>query len=747
MNFQPYSLYEIHKLVPRNPRQPGSWGYQAWEALEDGMTVDQYLEATQDFNKEGGKRNSKHLNWDFERGWVKLVHPTSGEEVLPPAHEALRLVLLTDRREIARAQENLQGHFKNGATKQGAVSLGFQGGRIDGAASWRADLGIWAVFRELEDRYWNAFGTVDPFEGSPSIVVEINPPQEGSTRRLGGAFARDSEGGVFLVHRGKVGGGRKGVGKTAFMDSLPGKKALVVHEGKSDPVVVVGSLDSVEFLEELASFVRSVERFKEQATTTDRVACWWVNQGKTYSAERDNGYIWAPAKTKAGASLGHHKAVGHTKVGDVVVHYSGGRIVALGTVTASPKSADRPDELPEAEWTRAGMLAEVRYFELDDPIELSEINLHDRLEEGGPFHRDGAIKQGYLFPLGDEFAAGLRETFAGRWPNESPWESHDNNSLHMLFKWSADLQPETIEVHREIADLKGSVWWGRISDRPTGDKKIRRIKEQLSGEVPTFAFLYKSGGDDLWRAGVIDITDDPTEVDGSDLPSYYEKEECSLLVRLGDFKRLDSDYPLRSLVLDSSPSDPARMRGALRNQTSPLWVRMIQPSSPGSATKSVTLDMAWLAEQTLWDHSKLVELIETLTSDSPQVVLAGPPGTGKTWVAQHVARYLVNDDRARFRMVQFHPSFGYEEFIEGLRPVSAMGGIKFEVVPGVVLEMSDGMRAGDEKVLVIDEMNRANLPRVFGELMYLFEYRDERISLQYTSDFSLPSGLKFIGTP
>ena len=52
----------------------------------------------------------------------------------------------------------------------------------------------------------------------------------------------------------------------------------------------------------------------------------------------------------------------------------------------------------------------------------------------------------------------------------------------------------------------------------------------------------------------------------------------------------------------------------------------------------------------------------------------------------------------------------------------------------------------EEHILIIDEMNRANLPRVFGELMYLFEYRDEAISLQYTKAFKLPRALKFIGT-
>lgn len=160
----------------------------------------------------------------------------------------------------------------------------------------------------------------------------------------------------------------------------------------------------------------------------------------------------------------------------------------------------------------------------------------------------------------------------------------------------------------------------------------------------------------------------------------------------------------------------------------------------------------WLQKKTLWKRSRLKELVEDLEGSSPQVVLAGPPGTSKTWVAKHVARYLTDDQGDRHRTVQFHPSYGYEDFIEGLRPVSDDGSISFNEEKGVLLqmtkEMRDSGREDETHVLVIDEMNRANLPRVFGELMYLFEYRGEgeEIQLQYTDNFSLPKGLKFIAT-
>ena len=110
-------------------------------------------------------------------------------------------------------------------------------------------------------------------------------------------------------------------------------------------------------------------------------------------------------------------------------------------------------------------------------------------------------------------------------------------------------------------------------------------------------------------------------------------------------------------------------------------------------------------------------------------------------------RFLTQDDITRYRIVQFHQSYTYEQFVEGLRPVVRDGGIEFSPVPGVVLEIADAARKSPlAHYLIIDEMNRANIQRVFGELMFLLEYRDEQITLAYARNFSLPDNLYFIGT-
>ena len=104
-----------------------------------------------------------------------------------------------------------------------------------------------------------------------------------------------------------------------------------------------------------------------------------------------------------------------------------------------------------------------------------------------------------------------------------------------------------------------------------------------------------------------------------------------------------------------------------------------------------------------------------------------------------------------FSLVQFHPAYSYEDFFEGFRPqVDGDGQMTYELVPGPLVKMADRARANrhERHAVVIDEINRANLPRVLGELLFLLEYRDWDIQTQYRPDkkFSLPENLWFIGT-
>lgn len=162
-----------------------------------------------------------------------------------------------------------------------------------------------------------------------------------------------------------------------------------------------------------------------------------------------------------------------------------------------------------------------------------------------------------------------------------------------------------------------------------------------------------------------------------------------------------------------------------------------------------------LADELLLPLNFLEEVC-TLLEDKRQVIFQGPPGTGKTYVAQALAECLAGS-RERITLVQFHPSYAYEDFVRGFRPTITEGGqAGFTLQDGPLLRAAEKARADGETdpdakhFLIIDEINRGNLAKVFGELYFLLEYRDKEIRMQYQQEseenFSLPENLYIIGT-
>lgn len=173
---------------------------------------------------------------------------------------------------------------------------------------------------------------------------------------------------------------------------------------------------------------------------------------------------------------------------------------------------------------------------------------------------------------------------------------------------------------------------------------------------------------------------------------------------------------------------------------------MVETPADGVELPPVTAELAGkLHLPEVW-----LQRLFALLAEKKQLILYGPPGTGKTFVAQHIGRHITAHGGAS-RLVQFHPSYTYEDFFEGYRPQHSEGGaLSFDLVKGALREIATEaeMQPAVPHLLIIDEINRGNIAKIFGELYFLLEYRDESIRLQYSRDeeFRLPENLFVIGT-
>jgi 5-methylcytosine-specific restriction protein B len=201
-------------------------------------------------------------------------------------------------------------------------------------------------------------------------------------------------------------------------------------------------------------------------------------------------------------------------------------------------------------------------------------------------------------------------------------------------------------------------------------------------------------------------------------------------------------------VIDMTAAGPELARLAGVEWSEQVTAPVGSPAATGRAgIPAVTDDLAARLHLTRDWLQGTVDLL----NGKGQVIFYGPPGTGKTFVAQALGE-LVETAGGTWRLVQFHPAYSYEDFFEGYRPLQHEegGALQFRLRHGPLREMVDTARGAPEvpHLLVIDEINRGNLPKIFGELYFLLEYRDRAVRLQYSpeDEFSLPENLFFIGT-
>ena len=177
------------------------------------------------------------------------------------------LKVISDQPAIKKYAGQFAKKFKPFIDEEIKVKLGHQGAGFPAKVLWSKSLGIWKFSRAIKEvRYWNAFGVGKPGASSVlSIASEINFPWAQIDRKTGGAFAEDAWGNVFVIHRGKIGGGKKGVGKSLFEHNYRGVWSFMEDGDSLSQVAVIGALNSPRFALQAAQFVKKIEMLKSTA--------------------------------------------------------------------------------------------------------------------------------------------------------------------------------------------------------------------------------------------------------------------------------------------------------------------------------------------------------------------------------------------------------------------------------------------------------------------------------------------------
>ena len=318
----------------------------------------------------------------------------------------------------------------------------------------------------------------------------------------------------------------------------------------------------------------------------------------------------------------------------------------------------------------------------------------------------------------------IEEGLAGAgWGSQRFPDLRDVGSRDQMAELIREAQPET-------SDGKVSLWVGQFWRLKTGirrgDLVVMPLKttSEIAVGVVSWEYWYR---DDLSPDGLPHVVS--VNWKRTDVPRSALRDD--LLASLGSQLTICAigakDAALRLQQVIDTGSDPGR----------------------GDQHQDQPENLHQLSETLLVDAEFLEDIVELL-QDKGQVILYGPPGTGKTHLARKLAKELAPEESCRV-LVQFHPSTSYEDFFEGYRPAGTGddGGIRYELTPGPLARMAKrASEVEDQHVMIIDEINRGNLPRVLGELLFLLEYRDESVYPLYRPDepFSLPENLWFIGT-
>lgn len=586
--------------------------------------------------------------------------------------------LLTAGEDIGKAYKLFKLDLDSNATKSKKKLLGTRGGKFEVDFYWFSDLDFWISTdaERLENRFSNTFGLGNPFNNTPSPIVELNPSREGINRSCAGAFLTDEAGNYYLAHTGRPGGGKKGVTQEGFLKFFK-KPQVAVGD---DKFLNLGKIGEEGLLANLKEFVVAIRDFKASVSSKvprpdseDQVRYWDIHAGT------DNRWLEE-----------------FYELGQISIPWD-----YLGDLKQYSSKAEIREKIKE----REKLEKDPRNKALACHCFANEMKVGDHIFVKESFHTvlaHGIVTSDYIHDDSRPADKNVRKVNwlqKGRWP--LPKDRHmDRKKLTELTAY-----PEYVEYflklvssatkERTIAEAAIVVLDEGKSCLPVKEIYDRVLENELYEFRTTQPLkIFKDG---LWR-----------HLAGSKIKTskfFYKDEEG----RYGLLKWLDKEPEV-------------------------------------SIPKAPVFNRETLLSETLFPEAVVDRWLRAINRKR-RAVFYGPPGTGKTYVAERIARHLVSETTGFLEVVQFHPAYSYEDFIQGIRPTPKNGHLEYPVVDGCFLEFCDKAKGREGPcVLIIDEINRADLSRVFGELMYVLEDSSRQVKLASGQEFRIPENVIILGT-
>ncbi len=578
-----------------------------------------------------------------------------------------------------------------------------------------------------------------------------------------------------------------------------GKKALIDQFGSVEAYLAERATNKNTFSDKGSSTKPQPEarpsnlsNFQNDCSaSSDTAPFYWVNQTQN-PEEIENEYLQAPANDH------WYHDVGKLENGDRVFNYTNGQIIGYSTVVDPAKGITESGE----EYCRV----EVKLHRFDEPLNFADIFSYlsqeeVQVEKYSPVNQ-GGINQQYLFNLSE--AAGEYLLKKG--------ESEKGSTDHQLLTHYTTTPAATVWMYSSgptdwltILRRGALQFWEKIKSQwqqvnvgdivlfhmkrsDDGNKALPEYHLDESGFIGYGVVGNKRTKTERWWWNEHDrlaypylanltecnVTCDVEELDRSRALFQLDKEEIKSEIKVLE-KGLIPWQQVKQISQETTDKDLPGPGGvanisAHRSGIQSFLEQYIAVSNNGLRRIEFESSEQLPAMLPAVDKPVMIDGVERQLTNTGQIVFHGPPGTGKTYTATRFAKWWINQQTprpvdTRLRMVTFHPSFAYEDFMEGLAAdTTSTGQVTYGYEPGVfkkiyrdakdAYEATDPDETAPRYILIIDEINRGNLSQIFGEIITQLEMdkrlgQEEQVTLEWAhsgESVIVPPNLFLIGT-